>query len=170
MAALFARTFGPGRADPTARPGSARWRDVLSNALDNVIDCPRGCGWTYYRLRSSCPNCGVATNPIALVTVYAGSAEQPPARDSLVVAASVDTAVLPRHLWGRYDQLDPVVTFRPIRGGFDLRTHDEARLTDGSGRPVAVVPTPGDRELYRVRLKVPGRPARILALRSVRPS
>jgi hypothetical protein len=39
---------------------------------------------------------------------------------------------MPRHLWGRYDQLDPVVTLRPESDGLEVRAHDDASVVDGS--------------------------------------
>jgi DNA-binding helix-hairpin-helix protein with protein kinase domain len=171
MRHLCERTFGDGRTDPSKRPGSARWRDVLFSALDNVVSCPNDCGWTYYRLQVGCPNCGADTPPTALITVYSGTAEQPlAARDSFVVTSDAETKVMHRHLWGRHDQPDPVVTFWPVRGGFELRTYDDARVTDGSGRDVASIPTPSRGDVYRVRLSAPNRPSRFLALRSVQPA
>ena len=171
MRSLAERTFGEGRLEPAKRPGCARWRDVLFNALDNVIDCPDSCGWTYFRLLKSCPNCGADTQGAAIITVYSAADEQPlAARDSLVASASFATAILPRHVWGRYDQADPVVTFRPVRGGFEVEVHDEARVTDGTGRAVSRIPRPSGTQGYRVRLDVPGRPTRLLAVRSVLPA
>ena len=170
MRVLSERTFGDGRLEPVKRPGSARWRDVLFNALDNTIDCPDNCGWTYFRLLKSCPNCGAITQGSAVVTVYSIADEQPlAARDSLVASTSLATAILPRHVWGRHDQADPVVTFCPVRGGFEVEAHDEARVTDGTGRDVSRIPRPTGTEGYRVRLDVPGRPTRLLAIRSVLP-
>ena len=103
MRALSERTFGEGRLQPVKRPGSARWRDVLFNALDNTIDCPDNCGWTYFRPPKSCPNCGAITQGSAVVTVYSVADEQPlAARYLLVASASLATAILPRHVWGRH--------------------------------------------------------------------
>lgn len=166
MRDLSERTFTDGRLDPAKRPGSARWRDVLCNALDNVIDCPGGCGWTYFRVEKNCPSCGALTGDIPLITVYPDDSEQQlPARDSLVASASTETAILPRHVWGRYDRTDPVVTFRPVGDGFDVDAHDEARVTSSSGKAVARIRRPSRGQAYRLRLEVPGRPARILRVR-----
>ncbi len=171
MRGLSRQTFTDGRLEPVKRPGSARWRDVLFSALDNVVDCPADCGWTYYRLQKSCPSCGTATEATALITVYPAADAQPlEARDSLVAAAGGETSLAPRHLWGRHDQPDPVVTFHPVRGGFEVEVHGEARLTDGAGKAVSKIPRPTGSEVYRVRLEAPGRPARVLAIRSVRPA
>jgi DNA-binding helix-hairpin-helix protein with protein kinase domain len=165
---LAERTFGDGRLQPTKRPGSARWRDILFNALDNTVDCSDNCGWTYFRLLKSCPNCGAITPPPVIITVYSTANEQPlAARDSLVASASLPTAILPRHVWGRHEQADPVLTFHPVRGGFGVEAHDEARVTDANGRAVSRIPQPTGTEEYRVRLDAPGHPARLLALRSV---
>ena len=170
MRRLSEQTFTDGRLEPAKRPGSARWRDVLFSALDNVVDCPNNCGWTYFRLQKNCPNCGTITAATALITVHSAANEHRlAARDSLVAASSHETAIVPRHLWGRYDQPDPVVTFRPVRGGFEIDAHDEARVTDGTGKTVSKIPRPTGADVYRVRLDAPGRPARLLAVRSVQP-
>ena len=58
-----------------------------------------------------------------------------------------------------HDQADPVVTFRPVRGGFEVEAHDEARVTDGAGKAVSKIPRPTGTEGYRVRLDAPGRPS-----------
>ena len=171
MRKLAEQTFIEGPLDPTKRPGAARWREVLFNALDNVIDCPNACGWSYFRLQAKCPSCGTPTEATTLITVYPAADEQPlPARDTLVARQNLDTAVLPRHLWGRYDQPDPVLTIRPVSGGFEFSAQDDAQLVDGSGKSVTKIPTPDDDKAYRLRLDVPGRPSRFLRVRSVQPA
>ncbi|WKG04641.1 lipopolysaccharide kinase InaA family protein [Mycolicibacterium sp. HK-90] len=171
MRKLAERTFSAGRLDPTKRPGSARWREVLFSALDNVIDCPDGCGWTYYRLQAKCPKCGTPTEATTLITVYPAVEEQAlAARDSFAANENLGTAVLPRHLWGRYDQPDPVLTLRPVRGGFEVNAHDEARVVDGSGKSITKIPKPNGDAVYRLRLDVPDRPSRFLAIRAVQPA
>ena len=171
MRKLAEQTFVAGRLDPTKRPGSSRWREVLFNALDNVIDCQSGCGWTYFRLHAKCPSCGAPTESATLVTVYPAADEQPLlARDTFVVNQSLDTAVMPRHIWGRYDQPDPVVTFRPVPHGFEISAQDEAQIVDGSGKIVTKIPKPSGDNVYRLRLDVPDRPSRFLAVRSVQPA
>lgn len=52
----FAKTFGPGLADPLSRPGMARWAEHLHRAANNTLACP-ACASTYYRGRSACPWC-----------------------------------------------------------------------------------------------------------------
>lgn len=173
MRTLAQRTFIEGRLDPAKRPGSARWREVLYSALDNVVDCGVGCGWTYFRLEATCPSCGAPNEARAVITVYSAAEEQPlSARDSFVASRDSDTQVTARHLWGRFDQPDPVVTVRPVRGGFEIHPHDEAQVFDRVGKsvPVAQLPKPAVDKVYRVRLQVPGRPSRFLAVRSVRPA
>lgn len=170
MRRLAERTFVEGRLDPTKRPGSAQWREVLFNALDNVIVCPAGCGWTYFRLQPKCPSCATPTEATTLITVYPAADEQAlPARDSLVVSQSLDTRVMPRHLWGRFDQPDPVLIIRPVAHGFDVSTQDEAQVVDGSGKTVTSFPKPNGDTVYRLRLDVADRPSRFLAVRSVQP-
>jgi DNA-binding helix-hairpin-helix protein with protein kinase domain len=171
MRRLAERSFSVGRLNPTKRPGSARWREVLFNALDNVIDCPDGCGWSYFRLQRTCPNCGAPTGATVLITVYSAVEEQPlPARDTLVASPNLDTAVMARHLWGRFEQSDSVVMFRPVTGGFEVSAHDDAQVVDGTGNAVSRIPTPIGADVYRVRIDVGGRPSRILAVRSVQPA
>lgn len=167
MRDLAERTFTDGRLDPVRRPGAARWREVLFSALDNVVDCP-SCGWSYYRLAKNCPACQAVTGEVPLVTVYPVGGEQPlPARDSLVISLRAETPIFPRHVWGRYDQPDPVVTFRPTEDGFDIDAHDEARVTSSSGKDRTRIWRPAPGEAIRLRLSVPGRPARDLRVRSV---
>ncbi|TWF75634.1 protein kinase-like protein [Pseudonocardia hierapolitana] len=161
-------TFGPGRLAPAKRPGSSRWRDVLHTALDNVVECRDGCGWTFYRSRPQCPNCGATAGSTVLVTVYGGDLEQPlAARDSFVLSPQMDVDLLPRHAWGRHTSDDAVVTFRPEREGFAVLSHGESRVVDASGRDVRRLPTPRAKEVVRVRLETPGLPDRVLALRSI---
>ena len=171
MNQLAERTFVAGRLDPTKRPGSARWREVLFSALDNVIECASGCGWTYFRLRKACPNCGAPTAATTVITAYSASDDKPlTARDSFVASDYRDTAVMPRHLWGRYDQLDPVVTFRPESDGLEVRSHDDASVVDGSGKVIRKIPKLSGDEVYRLRLDANDRPSRFLAVRSVQPT
>jgi DNA-binding helix-hairpin-helix protein with protein kinase domain len=168
---LCLRTFGPGRLAPTERPGAARWRDVLYTALDNVVNCTAGCGWTHYRLDATCPNCGRPTGPTPVLSVYGGDFEQPgSARDSLAVARHKTTALLPRHVWGRYDETLPVVTLSPDPRGFEVRVHGDATLTDTAGKPVTVLTHPDEGRVKRMRLECPGRTPRLLALRLVAPT
>ena len=171
MNKLAERTFVNGRLDPTKRPGSARWREVLFSALDNVIECESGCGWTYFRLRKACPNCGTPTQATTVVTVYPALDDKPLiARDSFVASNYRDTDVMPRHLWGRYDQLDPVVTFRPESDGLEVMAHDDASVVDDSGKVIRKIPKLSANRVYRVRLDVHDRPSRFLAVRSVQPA
>ncbi|SDM92126.1 Protein kinase domain-containing protein [Lentzea albidocapillata subsp. violacea] len=164
---LCQRTFGAGRLTPLSRPGSSRWREVLFTALDNVIECPRGCGWTYYRLMSNCPKCNGRTGPTTMLTVYPGRPETMlSARDSLVVAESV-TSVLPRHLWGRYDEADAILTVRPVTDGYELTAHGETVITNATGQRVTRMAKPVGNQVSRVLLSTPGRPDRTIALRSV---
>ncbi|MGV0741028.1 protein kinase domain-containing protein [Mycolicibacterium sp. XJ870] len=171
MRKLAEQTFGAGRLDPTQRPGSARWREVLFNALDNVIDCPNGCGWTYFRLQAKCPSCGTPTGATTLITVYPAAEEQSlPARDTLAASPNRDTTVMPRHLWGRFEQPDPVVIFRPVSSGFEVSAQDETQIVDSSGKCVTSIPKPEGDKVYHLRLEVAGRPSRFLAIRSVQPA
>ena len=47
LAELFQDTFGPGRADPLARPGLQTWAEVLRQAADLTVVCP-ACGSSFY--------------------------------------------------------------------------------------------------------------------------
>ncbi|MEU8080724.1 hypothetical protein AB0B31_35360 [Catellatospora citrea] len=161
-------TFGAGRLDPTQRPGSARWREVLFSALNNVVDCPASCGWSYFRTLNACPSCATSTGSVALLSVYGGDFEQPfSERDALVIAPSASTAVLPRHLWGRFDQHDAVVTLHPTSRGLEVKAQPDVLLTDQSGKPVQRLSLPARGRVVRFRLQAPGRPARILMLRTM---
>lgn len=55
----FARTFGPGRREPTARPGAADWSQRLFAAADATIECSN-CSASFYFTASKCPWCGLA--------------------------------------------------------------------------------------------------------------
>jgi DNA-binding helix-hairpin-helix protein with protein kinase domain len=165
---LAQQTFAEGRLAPTLRPGAARWRDVIFHALDNVIDCQSGCGWSQYRLESSCPSCGASTNPSVVLTVYGEHSVQTlPARSSFVVNPLGPTDVLPRHLWGDYENRHPVLTVHPIRGGIELETHNDAVVTDLRGKAVSKVPIPKGSKVARVHVTVPDQPSRSMALRPV---
>lgn len=106
MQQLFRDTFGEGKLDPLKRPGAARWRDALWLAHDNVVDCPAQCGWSYFRLRRSCPSCGCETPPVILATVFPewGQTEwadvDPQARDTLTLSRQQSTQIGERHLLG----------------------------------------------------------------------
>ena len=52
----FGRTFGPGRTDPAARPGLARWAERLHAAADRTVTCSE-CSGSYYCDRDFCPWC-----------------------------------------------------------------------------------------------------------------
>jgi len=106
-----------------------------------------------------------------MITVYPAAEELSlPARNSFVASQTLDTAVLPRHLWGHYDQPDPVVVFRPGSRGFEVNAQDEARVVDDSGKSVNRIPKPTGDTFYRLRLDAAGRPSRFLAVRSVQPA
>ncbi|TYB39715.1 hypothetical protein FXF50_04880 [Micromonospora sp. AP08] len=165
---LCRQTFSEGRLDPTKRPGSARWREVLFAALNNVIDCPASCGWSYFRTLKACPSCGTQTGAVALLSVYGGDFEQPLSeRDTFVVSQSSDTAVLPRHLWGRFDQHDAVVTLQPTSRGLEVKPQHDVTLTDKSGKVTQRLRLPAAGRVVRLKLEAPGRPARMLALRTM---
>ena len=63
---LFQQSFGPGRTDPTARPGLAEWATALLRAADHTVRCPH-CTATYYTAQQ-CPWCD-ATRPSFLTAV-----------------------------------------------------------------------------------------------------
>lgn len=53
---LFHQTFGPGRADPLARPSLLQWSDALRRAVDVTVTCSE-CGQTYFVPHRRCPWC-----------------------------------------------------------------------------------------------------------------
>ena len=170
LTSLCQRTFVDGLHEPTKRPGTARWRDVLHSALDNVLVCGSGCGWTYYRTSAACPNCGVAAGTVPLLTVYGGDFEQPTAgRDSLVLSAHAPTAVLPRQLWGTYGDREPVLIMTPDKKGFTVKASNDVALRDERGKAVKALRLPISGELARVRVTAPDRPDRLLTLRALEP-
>lgn len=175
MHQLFQETFGEGKLDPLKRPGAARWRDALWLAHDNVIECAAGCGWNYYRLLPACPACGQATPPVLLATVFPewGETEwadvDPQARDSLTLSRGRATQVEERHLWGAFVSRDPQLTFRPVGKGFELSTHEDISVTDGSGKRVERIPYPESGKEYRVKVETSRMPARTLRITSIEP-
>ena len=52
----FGRAFGPGRLDPEARPGLARWAERLHAAADRTVTCPE-CSGSYFCDRDRCSWC-----------------------------------------------------------------------------------------------------------------
>lgn len=141
MRSLAVDTFGPGLRNPVKRPGVARWRDVLHSALDNVVSCSAGCGWTYYRLHSTCPQCGAPSRPHDLLTVFGHGYEQPgAARDAFVLGGEHATVVLPRHLWGRYEEKTPVLSLHPSEEGYRIELAADAAVLDSEGRALSVLP------------------------------
>lgn len=101
------------------------------------------------------------------MTIYPGTLEtRLSARDSLAVSGS-GTRVLPRHVWGRYDEADPVLTVRPVNGGYELTPHGETVATNATGRRVTRIASPSGNDVSRVLLSTPGRPDRTIAIRSV---
>lgn len=60
---LFALTFGPGRLNPTARPGMLGWVEALHQAADMTLTC-QNCGSTYFVTAKNCPfQCGAHGRP-----------------------------------------------------------------------------------------------------------
>lgn len=173
MQQLFLETFGVGKLNPLARPGSARWRDALWLAHDNVVECADGCGWSYFRLLRQCPACGRETPPVVLATVFPewGETEwadvDPQARDSLTLSLHRSTPVGERQLWGGYASKDPLLTFTPVGKGFELGAREGVHVTDGAGKRVERIPYPENRKEYRVRVETSGRPARTLRITSI---
>lgn len=64
----FQAAFGPGRNDPDARPGMARWAEHLHRAADRVLVCP-GCGGGYYWNLKACPWCDADRPSVIAATV-----------------------------------------------------------------------------------------------------
>ena len=52
----FGRAFGPGRLDPEARPGLARWAERLHAAADRTVTCSQ-CSGSYFCDRDRCSWC-----------------------------------------------------------------------------------------------------------------
>jgi serine/threonine protein kinase len=163
---LCAETFGPGRIDPTLRPGASRWRAVLFAALDNVVECAAGCGWTYYRNTASCPQCDAPGTSPHVVTIYGSDYEQPgEARDSFAVHRERPTAVLSRHLWGRYEEREPVLVLRPASGGFEVDAASGVAVLDSAGKSTAFLTAPPPGKRIQVLVRTAERPDRVLRLR-----
>lgn len=170
MKKLLLKTFSGGRLDPVQRPGTAKWRDVLWHALDNVVDCANNCGLTYYRLSTTCPSCGSKTPPVNLSSVFPEWGESewdgvgPPARRTFVLSSQNATTVEGRHLWGSYDSKDPLLTFKPAKHGFALDVSDLVTAKDAQGRLIDSIPHPKLRKEYRIHVSSSDRPTRILRI------
>jgi DNA-binding helix-hairpin-helix protein with protein kinase domain len=134
LARLCDSTFIEGRLHPEARPGSAKWRDVLYGAWDNVVTCAgEACGWSYYRLTSTCPLCGTPTGIVQLLSVHPDFDGEPGAqRETLAVSLDAPTVVEPRHLWGRFGDRRPVLLDREEKRRPSWRCLPTRRLS-GSG-------------------------------------
>jgi hypothetical protein len=65
---VFAQAFGPGRMDPTKRPGTSTLADRLFSAADATVQCS-SCSGTYYFNSSECPWCD-ASRPAVVTTVF----------------------------------------------------------------------------------------------------
>lgn len=64
---LFQQTFGPGRTEPTARPGLLQWAEALSQAADLTLLCPE-CQSSYYVMKAKqCPWCDAVRPPILYI-------------------------------------------------------------------------------------------------------
>jgi DNA-binding helix-hairpin-helix protein with protein kinase domain len=61
----FGKAFGPGRMDPTARPGASEWAEILFAAADATIECSE-CKGTYYFTQENCPWCAQARPAFAM--------------------------------------------------------------------------------------------------------
>jgi serine/threonine protein kinase len=59
---LFARCFGAGRHDRTARPSLAEWADVLRSAADRAVAC-KACASSFDVTRGRCPFCSAGLVP-----------------------------------------------------------------------------------------------------------
>ena len=59
---LFERTFGPGRAERSARPSMAEWAEWLQRAAAYTVRCAK-CGSTFYVSARHCPFCAASPEP-----------------------------------------------------------------------------------------------------------
>lgn len=130
---LARQAFTEGLFDPTARPGVRRWRDVLFGALDNVVTCSASCGWSFYRTSTApyvCPECGEISPTSTLLLVYPPDTELTHAYRTLVIDNDTKNDLLPRHLWGNYDDSNPVLSIKYDGGVFHVEEHGDVTITD----------------------------------------
>ncbi len=65
----FARAFGAGRTDPTARPGASEWAERLFAAADATITCS-DCGGSYYFNHQRCTWCDAGRPTFAMAVFH----------------------------------------------------------------------------------------------------
>lgn len=65
----FWQAFGPGRANPCARPSLSEWAERLFAAADGTIVCP-GCSGTYFFNQSVCPWCNTDRPEFATIVFH----------------------------------------------------------------------------------------------------
>ena len=76
----FGRVFGPGRTDPAARPGLARWAERLHAAADRTVTCPE-CSGSYYCDRDRCSWCDAPRPGFVMARVLLWDPERRPVGD-----------------------------------------------------------------------------------------
>jgi DNA-binding helix-hairpin-helix protein with protein kinase domain len=165
MRELLEQSFVVGKVEPFRRPTAAQWRDVLLEAFDRIIECS-GCGWTHYASALRCPDCQAWVPVSTMLTV--SNAEDPQApRRGLVLDQHHPTRVLPRHVWGRHAETEPVLVFTPVGGGYRLRPAEGVSVRSADGAAVVELPAPTGNEVTVFRFDVADRGARYLSVQAV---
>lgn len=103
---LFERAFGPGRVEPTMRPGVAEWAERLSAAADATITCA-SCSRTFYVTAVECPWCSAAKPAVVVArievcdpkSIYVSGDSKPPLVGR-IAASDGETMVITRRALG----------------------------------------------------------------------
>jgi serine/threonine protein kinase len=165
MRDLFEQAFVVGLGHPSRRPTVARWRDVLLDALDMVVDCP-ACGWSYYATATQCPNCPTPVAMPLLLTISSVDHSHAP-RTALVLDRQRPTHLLGRHLWGSHSELEPVATLTALGADVMLRPAEGVTVTTQDGATVTALRPPAIGETATFRVEAVGNPSRIVSLQAV---
>ena len=166
LAETARRTFVAGKLSPQHRPGAAAWRDALYSAWDNTVACAGGCGWTMYRNTETCPLCSTPVGRTLVASIHVADQDPSPASQIHVLALSQGrpTEIDSRHLWGSSEGIEAVVTLNPRSQSVEVRGEGDAEVSNAAGKPAKNVRLPAN-DVRQLRVTVPGRPARLLALR-----
>ena len=165
------QTFTEGLLRPEIRPGVIRWRDVLFSALDNVVSCSSGCGWTFYRTAAApyiCPECRELSPDSTLLLIYPKGVEVTHAYRTMVIRDDTQNDILPRHLWGDYSDTEPVLTVNSDGETYQIEVHGEVVLTDDqTGERVTQGTSRRGHEGRLLLVKAPNQPDRIIKFKAV---
>ena len=160
------QTFSEGLNNPAARPGVKRWRDTLFGALDNVLSCPGGCGWTFYRKLTvpfTCPSCKHEVSDATVLLIAPAAVRVQDAYRSLVLNRDTTNEILPRHLWAEYSNTTPVLNITFESGVFHIEDHGDVTITDKkTGKRVTQAKSHKGGEGRELLVQVANQPDRVI--------